>query len=205
MAKVIGPFMSLDASGTLAGTITASKWKGRNYMRQRVIPSNPQSDAQTGVRASFAGANGLWKANLASLTSAFAALAAQTNVSPFNAFVSVTQKQYSKGFGAANSPDPTNAAPTNNDTDLAAVVEGKYVSLTWTDNTDADAWASNIYMKLTSDPTAIWTNLIGVIPIGTGKMTIGPLAAGTYKIGIASQSENGGFHALSTTVSAEVV
>lgn len=205
MAKVIGPFMSLDASGTLAGTITASKWKGRNYMRQRVTPANPQTDAQTGVRSSFAGANGLWKANQVALSSAFEALAAQTNVSPFNAFVSSVQKQYSKGFGAANTPDPTNAAPTNNDTDLAAVVEGKYISLTWTDNTDTDAWASNIYMKLTSDPTAIWTNLIGVIPIGTGKMTIGPLAAGTYKIGIASQSENGGFHALSTTVSAVIV
>lgn len=46
MAKVTGPLMSLDASGTVAETITFSKWKGRNYVRQRVIPSNPQTADQ---------------------------------------------------------------------------------------------------------------------------------------------------------------
>lgn len=51
MAKVNGPFMSLDASGTLADTLTASKWKGRNYMRQRVIPANPKTAGQLAVRS----------------------------------------------------------------------------------------------------------------------------------------------------------
>lgn len=51
MAKLTGPFMSLDASGTLADTLTASKWKGRNYMRLRVIPSNPQTTGQKTVRS----------------------------------------------------------------------------------------------------------------------------------------------------------
>lgn len=46
MAKVTGPLMSLDASGTVAKTATFSKWKGRNYVRQRVIPHNPQSPNQ---------------------------------------------------------------------------------------------------------------------------------------------------------------
>jgi len=46
MAKVTGPLMSLDASGTVAKTTTFSKWKGRNYVRQRVIPHNPQSAGQ---------------------------------------------------------------------------------------------------------------------------------------------------------------
>jgi hypothetical protein len=51
MAKVTGPFMSLDASGTLADTLTASKWKGRNYMRIRVIPQNPNTPEQQDVRS----------------------------------------------------------------------------------------------------------------------------------------------------------
>ena len=204
MAKVIGPFMSLDASGTLAGTITAAKWKGRNYLRQRVIPSNPQTAAQTGVRSSFAGSVALWKANQVALASAFDTLAKQKNIPAFSAFTGFTQQQYSKGFAAANSPSPTNAAPSNNDTSLAATVEGKYIAITWTDNTDEDAWASNIYMKLTTDPTGLWTELIGVVPIGTEKLTIGPVAAGTYKIVIGSVSENGGMHAVSASVSAVV-
>lgn len=51
MVKVNGPFMSLDASGTLAQTLTASKWKGRNYIRQRVIPANPNTSGQQAVRS----------------------------------------------------------------------------------------------------------------------------------------------------------
>jgi len=50
MAKVNGPFMSLSASGTFGNTLTASIWKGRPYMRQRVTPSNPSSAGQITVR-----------------------------------------------------------------------------------------------------------------------------------------------------------
>ena len=50
MAKVTGPLMSLDASGTVAGTVVFSKWHGRNYVRQRVIPQNPRSEDQEFAR-----------------------------------------------------------------------------------------------------------------------------------------------------------
>jgi len=42
--------MSLDASGSVASTITFSKWKGRNYVRQLTIPANPQTAGQNSVR-----------------------------------------------------------------------------------------------------------------------------------------------------------
>lgn len=51
MAKVSAPFLSLDASGTVASTLTASKWKGRNYMRLRIIPANPRTSGQQDVRS----------------------------------------------------------------------------------------------------------------------------------------------------------
>lgn len=50
MAKVNGPFMSLSASGTFGNILTASTWKGRPYMRQRVDPSNPSTAGQIAVR-----------------------------------------------------------------------------------------------------------------------------------------------------------
>ncbi len=50
MAKVTGPLMSLDASGTVGGTATFSKWKGRNYVRLRVTPMNPQTNGQATSR-----------------------------------------------------------------------------------------------------------------------------------------------------------
>lgn len=42
--------MSLDASGTVGKTATFSKWKGRNYVRLRVTPMNPQSNEQAKTR-----------------------------------------------------------------------------------------------------------------------------------------------------------
>lgn len=50
MVRLTGPVFSLDASGSIANTITYSKWKGINYARQRVVPYNPKSAYQTGIR-----------------------------------------------------------------------------------------------------------------------------------------------------------
>jgi hypothetical protein len=47
MPKVIGPLMSMSASGTIGNTITFDK---RGFVRQRVIPTNPRSDEQGNVR-----------------------------------------------------------------------------------------------------------------------------------------------------------
>jgi len=61
MARVTGPLMSLDASGKFADTMVASIWKGRNYMRKYVIPTNPNTVAQQTHRAVFADAVAAWK------------------------------------------------------------------------------------------------------------------------------------------------
>lgn len=50
MAKVTGPLMSLEASGSVYGALTFAKWKGRPYVRSLVIPSNPQTTLQTDAR-----------------------------------------------------------------------------------------------------------------------------------------------------------
>ena len=46
MAKVTGPLQSFSASGKLASSIVFGAWKGVNYVRQYVIPANPQSSGQ---------------------------------------------------------------------------------------------------------------------------------------------------------------
>lgn len=62
MAKVSGPFMSVDASGTIYKTLTASIWKGRNYIRGYFRPSNPNSEAQQAQRTLMASAVTAWQA-----------------------------------------------------------------------------------------------------------------------------------------------
>jgi hypothetical protein len=55
MAKTTGPLFSLEASGTVGKTVTYSHWKGRPYVRRRVIPLNPfeadQVEARNRIRA----------------------------------------------------------------------------------------------------------------------------------------------------------
>jgi len=50
MAKVKGPLMSLEASGSVANTLVFSIWKGRPYVRELVTPSNPQTASQVAYR-----------------------------------------------------------------------------------------------------------------------------------------------------------
>ena len=61
MAKITAPLLSFGASGSIAKTLVASKWKGRPYMRQHVIPANPQSVSQTLTRNAFSSAAAIWK------------------------------------------------------------------------------------------------------------------------------------------------
>lgn len=53
MALTKAPLFSLDASGTIAGAIVFSKWKGRNYVRRHAVPHNPKTGLQVGMRSSF--------------------------------------------------------------------------------------------------------------------------------------------------------
>ncbi|MBA7715938.1 hypothetical protein ES703_124997 [subsurface metagenome] len=62
MAKVTGPFLSIDASGTVYNVLTASIWKGRNYMRGFFRPTNPKTADQKIVRLTLAAAVSAWQA-----------------------------------------------------------------------------------------------------------------------------------------------
>lgn len=60
MPKLTGPLFSLTASKSLGKAITYSRWRGIQYARQRVIPTNPQTTAQTDVRNIWTTLNALW-------------------------------------------------------------------------------------------------------------------------------------------------
>ena len=61
MARVTGPFMSVDASGSIYNTLTASIWKGRNYIRGWFVPTNRKSEDQFTVRTKLAAAVLEWQ------------------------------------------------------------------------------------------------------------------------------------------------
>lgn len=54
--------MSIDASGTIYNALTASIWKGRNYIRGYFRPSNPKTADQLTARTLLAAAVAAWQA-----------------------------------------------------------------------------------------------------------------------------------------------
>lgn len=57
MAKVTGPLFSMSASGKIADSAVFFGWKGRNVVRQWLIPTNPKSSDQGDQRV-IAGGTG---------------------------------------------------------------------------------------------------------------------------------------------------
>ena len=53
MARVTGPLMSMEASGTIGKTLTFANWVGRQYVRRWTRPANPQTSNQMEQRNAF--------------------------------------------------------------------------------------------------------------------------------------------------------
>ena len=98
MAKVTGPLLSLSASGTVADTMTFSRWKGRAYVRQRVIPTYTNTTLQAKVRDLLRDASVAWKTEAtvgavdidAAYKLAYDTYASGLGISGFNVFMRET-------------------------------------------------------------------------------------------------------------------
>lgn len=60
MAKVTAPLLSFGARGQIGNSIVFGAWRGVQYARQKVIPANPQTNAQQEVRGVFRVMSQLW-------------------------------------------------------------------------------------------------------------------------------------------------
>jgi hypothetical protein len=96
MALTQGPLLSLSASGKFAGALVYSTWKGRPVVRQLVTPSNPKSVSQVATRAMFAFLAQNWAALSGASQATWEALAAQTNIAPFNAYLAYNMDRWTQ-------------------------------------------------------------------------------------------------------------
>lgn len=123
MALVNGPLFSLSASGQLGKALVYSRWKGRDYVREYVIPANPRTLAQF-IQRGFITAASRWWAGLANEAGAQASwdgAASAQNISAFNALVSDAADKMRNddapvgydGGGTAVSGDTTSCTPTS--------------------------------------------------------------------------------------------
>jgi len=183
MAVLTGPLMSLDASGTIGKAVTYSKWKGRHYARTRVIPNNPKSDMQTGVRAMMSYLSKHWAGLSAGNKLTWHTLAEARQITHFNAFVSecLTRWQVNQAPTEAY-PAAEASVPLTVTTQTLTGAAG-YATIEVTPSGATAIAGIIIYRSLAAITAPNWTQVIAVIePDGANKVTYTdtPLEAGTY-------------------------
>ncbi len=209
MVKVQGPAFSLAASGTIGDTLTFSTWKGRPYVRERVIPANPRSGSQTGVRSMFKFLSQNWAALTTAEKATWEPLADQLVASPFNAFMSRNQKLW-RNFLAPGQEDPVPVTGTIGTLGTATATAGvRQITVDYPiPTTIADNWGIMIFRALATGFTTAFSNCVAVILAdATGAHTFvdTPLVPDEYFYIAKFFTDNGVLGADESEVSATVV
>jgi hypothetical protein len=183
MAKVEGPLFSLEASGTIGDAITYSRWKGIPYARKRVIPANPKSAAQTGIRAMFAFVAAFWDQVAALDQATWNTLAAALNITPFNAYVRENQKRWVDGAFPTQAYPAAEASTGLTVTTQTLTGGAGFATIEITPSGSTDIWGLAIFRGTSALTAGDRSNLVKVLPAdGANKVTYidSNLPAGTY-------------------------
>lgn len=183
MVKLTGPCMSMTASGTLNNTLTFSIWKGRPYARQRVIPVNPQSANQTGMRCMFSFLSKQWDGLSTANKDSYDADAETRSISPFNSYMKRNMDRWknylppSQNFTAAEASTPLTMTTQN-------LTGGEaYANVELTPSGATDIWGMEVYRSLAAITDCNNSNAVYVIEADGANMVEfndTGLAAGTY-------------------------
>lgn len=194
MVKVYGPMMSMDASGSIADAITFSKWKGRNYVRQRVVPANPQSGPQTGMRAMLSFLSKQWTNLSAAEKADWLTRAQATIISNFNAYTSYNQTRW-RSFLAPSKEDPAAETGTQPGAPTTTPTGGiRQIQLSIADHANAPDWGYIIHRSTSTGFTPAWSNAVAVVEWDSGGTTVyidAPLLPDTYYYRIAGFLDTG--------------
>jgi len=208
MVKVIGPLGGFDASGSLAGSIVFSKWKGRNYVRRLVKPSNPKSGGQVGVRAMFKFLSQNWAALAAPDKATWDAGADSKTISAFNEYMSKNQARW-RNFLAPGQATPITEGDAVGAMETWTATAGVR-QITLLNQTDLlnQNWGRLIFKGATGFATS-FSNCIGAVLLNVGATPVNfvdtPLIAGTYFYNARNFSADGVLGAQLGEVTATVV
>ena len=159
MAKTTAPLLSLGATGQFGKTMVASTWKGLKTMRSYVVPANPNTTLQQGVRVAFAACVAAWRNYVTAATARTAwsvtASASATPMAGFNAFV-----------GAMSVPVKTDADCSTATTITAiAAMKTNLVAVNMDDGAQGDE-AGDFYFWYGPTPTSLMKQAMGKALVG---------------------------------------
>lgn len=194
MVRVQAPALSLDASGSLAGALVFSKWKGRPYVRSLVTPANPKSGGQVGMRSMFRFLTTQWASVSAGNQATWETRADQKIVSEFNAYCGYNQFRW-RDFLAPTQHDPEATADTPSTVGTLAAAAGvRSITVTQPITTAADGWPIMFFRDTSASVTVAFDNLVGVRPVnGVNDVVFvdSPLDPGTYYYRVSHGTEDG--------------
>lgn len=131
---IYAPIIS-EARGKVADAVF-SVWKGRPYIRQRVIPANPQTPAQDTVRESLARCVELWQSLELQITDVQDTYATGYRMSGFNWFMQQNRKQEETTAELKIAPPNKLIDPVTTLAGVAGANAGE-INLTWLDGTES--------------------------------------------------------------------
>jgi hypothetical protein len=194
MARVVGPLMSISASGTYAKTLVFSIWKGRPYVRERVIPMNPRAAKQLGVRAMFAFLTQAWTNLIAGEKDDYDEGALQKSISPFNEYLSQNLAAWQE-FITPSKNWPAEAASTPLTVTTQTLTGGVgMITVQITPSGATAIWGLLIFRDTAEITVPSWANCIAALAAnGANQVTHvdTPLDPGTYHYRTAVFNDDG--------------
>lgn len=183
MVKLKGPGLAARAAGQLAGELVFSNWKGTAYLKRHRDPKQPRSDPQIAMRATMTWLASCWDAFTDYAKATWTDLAAQTDISPFNAYQGYNLERWRRyKFPSVVYPATETGNPTYFDNfTVTGGIRCATISLRVT--LPRDGWGLHLHRRAGAPVTPAWHNLVYVfnaLSTGTFTWTDTPLAAGSY-------------------------
>lgn len=192
MALVKLPMMGLDASGALGKGIVFSKWKGRNYVRKLVKPSNPKSGLQTGMRAAITFMSKNYAALSATIKGRWLAQFKKKAITGLNSQIKFNSPLVRRNLGVHQDPTLPAGAVEAAPTGVTPTAGTKSVSLVWVDSVGAADYCTFVYQSTSTGFTPSVATLVAIIAHGVQKYVAVKLTTGTPYYFVVGGCENGG-------------
>lgn len=183
MVKLKGPGLATGAAGKLADSLIFSNWKGRAYLKKNTTPKDPKSQAQVSVRTVTQLIATDWRNFTPADQATWNDLAADTNVSPYNACLAFNLTQWRNFLYPSKTHPPTRTGVFHGLGSITVVPHGRGALWTYTVAVMNDGWTLAIHHVPASGGAATYANCIRMMrPPGVGTITWlwSPLTAGTY-------------------------
>jgi len=207
MVKTQGPILGLQASGSLGGALIYSNWKGRGTLRKLTKPAQPRTALQIASRAMMKYLGIHWAELSAYDQSSWTELATQTNISPYNAYLSHALKRWRHFKPPLDNPTLLEEPVESTFGESSATGSVRQITLWWEWSAIGNAVGVIIHRLPDEETEPSLNTVIAVITTPTAAVDTyieTPLTPGLYYYRIAAICPSGTYGEPTTTVMGEV-